>query len=145
MERYRHVQVGWLMIVVGVILIVCGGLFVTSSMRGADAPTLVCCGAGALMVLLFGSLTVVVHEGEVRIRFGIGLIRKRYSLSQFVKVQAVRNKWYYGWGIRWWPGCVIYNVSGLDAVELKRADDTVVRIGTDEPEKLREALAERMK
>ena len=34
-------------------------------------------------------------------------------------MELVRNKWWHGWGVRWVPGGSMYNVWGLDAVELR--------------------------
>ena len=93
-----------------------------------------------LVLLLFGSLTVEISGGHVRIRFGIGLIRKRWPLDGIESCRSVRNIWLYGWGIRKIPGAWLYNVSGLDAVELKLKSGKRVRIGTDEPQALSAAL-----
>ena len=94
----------------------------------------------ALVLLLFGSLTVEISGGHVSIRFGIGLIRKRWALDGIESCRPVRNTWLYGWGIRKIPGAWLYNVSGLDAVELKLKSGKAVRIGTDEPQALLAAL-----
>jgi len=94
---------------------------------------------------LFGSLTVIVGEGAVEIRFGPGLIRKRWALDDFASVAVVRNKWYYGLGIHLVPKGWLYNVSGLDAVELVRKNGRVLRIGTDEPAALEQALRAALK
>jgi hypothetical protein len=53
----------------------------------------------------------------------------------------VRNPWYYGWGVRLTPHGILYNVSGLNAVELLLDDGRRVRVGTDEPDALVRALA----
>lgn len=97
-------------------------------------------GVHVLVVLLFGSLTVEIAGGHVRIRFGIGLVRKRWPLDGIEACRPVRNTWLYGWGIRKIPGGWLYNVSGLDAVELKLKGGKTVRIGTDEPQALAAAL-----
>ncbi|MCY3739116.1 MAG: hypothetical protein OXG13_22160 [Gemmatimonadaceae bacterium] len=97
-------------------------------------------GVLVLVLLLFGSLTVEVSGGHVRIRFGIGLIHKRWPLDGIEACRPVRNTWLYGWGIRKIPGGWLYNVSGLDAVELKLKGGKTVRIGTDEPQALAAAL-----
>jgi len=52
----------------------------------------------------------------------------------------VRNRWWNGFGIRMRPGFRLYNVSGLDAVELRLKSHEVRRIGTDDPQGLAEAL-----
>lgn len=94
-----------------------------------------------LVALCFGWLRVEVGEGRVRLRYGIGLIRKEIPLRDVGEVQPVRNPWYYGWGIRLIPGGWLYNVSGLDAVELRREGGGRTRIGTDEPQALAAAIA----
>jgi hypothetical protein len=52
----------------------------------------------------------------------------------------VRNKWWYGWGIRLTPHGWLFNVGGLDAVELELASGRKFRIGTDEPQGLLNAI-----
>jgi hypothetical protein len=52
----------------------------------------------------------------------------------------VKNHWYYGWGIRFWPGMTIFNVSGFDAVEITMQNGRRYRIGTDEPAQLERVL-----
>jgi hypothetical protein len=94
----------------------------------------------ALVLLLFGSMTVFMDERQVGIRFGIGIIRKKFALQDIESFRKVRNPWYYGWGIHSFPGGVLYNVSGLAAVDLLLRSGKHVRIGTDEPEALEQAL-----
>jgi len=55
----------------------------------------------------------------------------------------VRNPWYYGWGVHFIPGGMLYNASGLSAVELRLTDGRVVRIGSAKPETLAAALPQR--
>lgn len=100
----------------------------------------------------FSTLTVAVDEQFLNLRFGWGIFRKKFSLTEIATVRKVKNKWYYGWGIRlWlWPKMWIYNVSGFDAVEIEMKNPASVkatsgkgkiyRIGTDEPDKLETAL-----
>lgn len=94
------------------------------------------------IVASFSSLNVVIDETHLRIKFGWGIFRKSFNLQEITSVQAVRNHWYYGWGIRvWlWPRTVIFNVSGFDAVEIIMTNNQRFRIGTDEPQKLETAL-----
>jgi len=143
METYRHTQTGWLMLACAAVILgfsvwVLGEVSEAERFPGG----VIAFSVVAVLVVLFGWLTVIVSEDKVDIRFGVGLIRKRYDLKDFVDVQVVRNRWYYGWGIRMVPKGILYNVSGLDAVELKRANAKAVRIGTDEPQELKRALRE---
>ena len=100
----------------------------------------------AVMVVLiavevvFKSLTVEVSEQELRWYFGPGFWSYRLPLDQVETVAVVRNHWWNGFGIRMRPGFRLYNVSGLDAVELRLKSNEIRRIGTDDPKGLAEAL-----
>ena len=94
----------------------------------------------ALTAVLFSSLTVTVDSRSVTIRFGPGPIRKRIELADIRDAQPVRNPWWYGWGIHMTPDGWVWNVSGLDAVELTLGGGRRFRIGTDEPQALAEAI-----
>lgn len=90
--------------------------------------------------IVFSSLRVEVDGRYLTCRFGAGLIRKRFALRDIGGVEPVRNPWYYGWGIRWTPRGWLFNVSGLDAVELSLTSGKHFRIGTDQPQELTAAL-----
>lgn len=138
METYRHTQFGWA--VVGPLAAV--GLVLAWLNRDLQArgPGLVPLVVLGVVVLLFATLTVTVDRKELRARFGPGLVRKTIPLSEVASYGAVTNPWIWGWGIRLFPGGTLYNVSGLQAVELRLKDGRVYRIGTDEPEALERAL-----
>ena len=95
------------------------------------------------LAIVFSSLTVEVEDGELRWYFGPGFWTYRLSLDAIKEVAVVRNNWWNGWGIRIAPGFRLYNVSGLDAVELKLGPDDIRRIGTDDPQGLAAALRSR--
>jgi hypothetical protein len=96
---------------------------------------------GALVVSLFVTLTVEVDGTALTCRFGPGLFRKRIALADIVRATPVTNPWIIGWGIRWYPGhCWVWNVSGLQAVELDLRSGRKFRVGTDEPAALAEAV-----
>ena len=99
--------------------------------------------AGALITLLtltLGQLTVEALPDHVRVAFGAGWPVRTIRLDEIVSVAAVRNSWWYGWGIRWIPGGGLWNVWGLDAVELRLTSGRRFRIGTDQPDSLLLAL-----
>ena len=139
MDKYNHTQIGYLILYTLIAVII---LFVNILIQtGFDTTFLI---AYALIILLlasFTTLTVKIDDTYLRIKFGYGIFRKKFKLSQITEVKTVKNHWYYGWGIRFWfwPRMVIYNVSGFDAVEIKMNGKTY-RIGTDEPNKLEQAL-----
>src|SRR5690606_1203315 len=138
-EIYHHTQRG-----TGVVAGICAAIALVGWARW-DHPRegAVLAGAlalGALTLLLFATLTVRVTEDAIAIAFGLGIVRKRFALADVQDARAVRNRWWYGWGIRRIPGGWLYNVAGLDAVELRLASGRTVRIGTDEPERLLAAI-----
>ena len=93
-----------------------------------------------ICLALFHSLTVEIDETNMTVRFGPGPIRKVFLLNEIRSARVVRNKWWYGWGIRLTPHGWLYNVSGLDAVELELKDEKKFRVGTDRPEELLAAI-----
>ena len=137
-KRYEHTQVGYLVILamtaamvwIGVVLAIAGINWIAIGVLVVIAVALV----------LFSSLTVVIWEDELEVRFGPGPIRKRFKLNEIESCQVVKNRWYYGWGIRLTPHGVLYNVSGFHAVEIKLGTGKRFRIGTDVPHELEEAL-----
>ena len=141
-EQYEHTQVGYLtlgMLGAGVLVIVV--LMATSGFHWIALAVLIIL---ALCSGLFATLTVGVDEDGVRIRFGPGVIRKRFPMKEIASCQVVRNPWYYGWGIRLIPHGLLYNVSGFLSVELRMKSGKRYRIGTDDPGQLAEAVRRAM-
>ncbi len=87
-------------------------------------------------ILFFNALTVEVSREELVVAFGFGVIRKIFRLEEILNVREVRNPWYYGWGIRLAPHGWLFNLSGLNAVELELKNNRKFRIGTDDPQNL---------
>ena len=145
MTSYKHTQIGYIMLVVTLVVLV---LFAWAQITARAEPPSVDSGTNfavsAIMVLIlfiltsFATLTVSIDEKYLRIKFGYGIFRKRFEVSEITSVKQVKNHWYYGWGIRlWlWPKMWIYNVSGFDAVELVMKNGKVYRIGTNVPGEL---------
>ena len=97
--------------------------------------------AGAVLgILAFGSMTVEVDHHRFTFRFGPGWIRRSFPLDEIKAWRAVRNPWWYGWGIHLTPHGWLYNVGGTGAVQLELRDGRRLRVGTDEPERLCEAI-----
>jgi len=136
--RYRHTQFGTV-IVVSLLLAAAlsagvGGL--TGLMPLAViGPALM-----AAFLALFYALAVEIDTTHLSFCFGVGLIRKRIPLAEIVEVRPVRNDWIHGWGIHRTPHGWLYNVSGWEAVEIGLASGQRLRLGTDEPRKLVQAI-----
>ncbi len=137
-ERYQHTQIGWVII----FFVLVAAAFMVPALAAANLGlgSAIFLTVLALVMLLFSTLTVTVRQDEICLRFGIGIIRKRIPLDSVRLYRQVRNHWYYGWGIRYIPGGMLWNVSGLHAVELLLKSGKRLRIGTDEPEALSRAI-----
>jgi hypothetical protein len=135
---YRHTQSGIVMIAA---CLLAGTLSAAMAWPSGQWPASI-----VLIILmiaaafLFSSLTVEIGEDELRWYFGPGFWTYRLPLTEIEDVAVVRNHWWNGFGIRMGAGRRLYNVSGLDAVELKVGPNDVRRIGTDDPQGLADAL-----
>lgn len=138
-ELYRHRQTGTVLAWSVSLAALAAGAAVYRA-TGQPLGALAVASVLVLTNLLFSSLTVAVDPREVTIRFGAGAIRKTFRVEDIAGARAVRNAWWYGWGIRLTPHGWLYNVGGLDAVELEMRNRRKVRIGTDEPDRLLAAL-----
>jgi hypothetical protein len=135
---YRRTQLGTLTIAA------VGGAVVLTAVLSAQTgwhPAAV-----AVLVLLlaalglFCCLTIEIDQRRLRCFFGPGLIRRTFPVNEVVSARRVRNRWYYGWGVRLTPSGWMFNVSGLDAVELALASGARFRIGTDRPDEVIRSL-----
>lgn len=150
MTKYKHTQIGYLMLMVTLAVLV---LFAWVQNTTRAEPPSVDSGPNfaisAIMALIlfmlasFTTLTVSIDDSLLRIKFGLGIFRKKFLLEDIVSVKPVKNHWYYGWGIRgWlWPRkMLIYNVSGFEAAEITLKNGKIYRIGTDAQDDLVAAI-----
>lgn len=90
-----------------------------------------------VLLLMLGRLTIELDETQIRWRFGVfGWPRWQIDLADIVDVRPVRTRFIDGWGIRRTREGWLYNASGFDAVRLQLRDGRVVRLGSDEPQRL---------
>lgn len=97
-----------------------------------------------VLLSLFSHLTVIGYTSCLEIRFGIGVIRKKFYFKDIRNCSVEKTPWYYGWGIRKTPDGWLYNVSGSWSVQLNMKNGKMYRIGTDEPKKLAEYVKTRI-
>ncbi len=139
---YQHTQKSplWLFVAGPLAVVVA----VAASVAEADPTVTLVSALGAASVIAvvahFSTLTVTVEAAWARAALGRGWPSRTVDLSLVTGVRAVRNRWFYGFGIRWIPRGSLWNVWGLDAVELDLETGRVVRFGTDDPEGLLDAL-----
>ena len=138
--RYRRTQIAWPTIVP---LLAVAAIILTTFLRAKFVVGLwLFAGVWTVVFLLFSTLTVSVDGDSLLATFGVGLIRKRVRFSGVVSFSRVRNPWYYGWGIHFFRGGTLYNVSGLSAIEFRMSSGRYVRIGTADPAVLASAIAQ---
>lgn len=152
---YKHRQKGylWLCVVIPFFVIIGSFVptFIVAAERSHSALGDVFMQGGLWVVLIMlpvlvwaglflSSLTVWIDDRAVRIRFGFGMWKKTFVLDQIQSAAAVRNHWIDGWGIHYFGNGWLYNIAGMDAVELTFKDGKKARIGTDEPDKLAAAI-----
>jgi len=144
MTSYKHTQIGYLMLgILCVVLVFFIWIYgVMTAETSIPTFTIVVMALVLFMLASFGTLTVSVDKQYVTIKFGYGIFRKRFVVSEIASAERVKNHWYYGWGIRlWlWPKMWIYNVSGFDAIEIIMRNGRIYRIGTDVPGELETAI-----
>lgn len=133
---YRHTQIGYLTLValLGSVGIVLG--------MGSIARTaaLVIGGLLAVIGFIFSTLTIEIRDGTLRSWFGPGVWRKEWPVREITDASVGRSNFIEGWGIRFTPRGMLYNVSGFAVIEVTLLSGTRFRLGTDEPERLVAAI-----
>jgi len=147
---YSHKQKGFLIIFLLVPTIIFIGIYIYDITSLVGKPVWVM----PLLIFIFGAMTfalisfyameIVVKNNTIFMKLGIGVIKKEFKISSIESIKIVKNKMWYGWGIRWIPGGTLYNVSGLDAVELIIKDGRKIRLGTDDPQELYNVIVREM-
>jgi hypothetical protein len=136
MNAYKHTQRGELvviaMLVMSVAFIIIGAT--------ASWPVLVAVPVPLLCGWLFHSLTIEIADGELRWRFGPGLIHKCVRLDEISSAQRVRTNVLEGWGIHLSRFGWLYNISGFDAVAITLKSGKRFALGTDEADGLLTAI-----
>ncbi len=139
---YSHTQ-STLNVIVGFVVLV---LVFLVAMLGDETTTAGAFGLGAFLVVVglllanFSRLSVSIEGDTIHLRFGRGWPHKEIALADVATADIVRNKWWFGFGIRYTPHGWLYNVWGLDAVQLDFTSGKSFRIGTDEPDELMAAI-----
>jgi hypothetical protein len=136
MLNYHHIQRGyWIQTLLAVPLV---AMFITRR----ELPTVFWI-ALVLVFLVGGSfhmLTVTVTHHFIQVQFSLMFVRKRIWFHQVAGVDIVKVPWYWGIGIRWTPQGVLFNVAPGNAVAVRLRSGRSFLIGSDEPEKLAQAI-----
>ena len=134
----HHQRALWLWILVGLLLGGCALHWMAS--HNLFVLLFIPCLA-ALLGILFSGLRTQVNSSHLKLSFGLGVIQKTIPRSKIFQAEAVRNSWWYGWGIRFTPHGWMWNISGLSAIQITYLNGKTFRIGTDDPDGLLIALS----
>ncbi len=154
-SSYKHTQKGylWLCVIIPFFVIVSSFVptymigikrsnpnFVEAFTQGGLWVVLITLPVLVWVALFLSSLTVWIDGQTVRIRFGFGMWRKQFRLDTVQSAVPVRNTFLMGWGIHYFGNGWLYNIAGMEAVELTFKNGKKARIGTDEPDNLAAAI-----
>ncbi|MES2675144.1 MAG: helix-turn-helix transcriptional regulator [Pseudomonadota bacterium] len=93
-----------------------------------------------IVAVAFSSMTIEVNESEINWYFGPGVFKNSLALEEVGRCQKVRNPVWMGFGIHCYGTGRIYNVSGLLGVEVELKGGSFIRLGTDQPNYLVQAI-----
>ena len=94
----------------------------------------------AVSGFVFSSLTVVIRDGQLSWWFGPGAIKKTVPLATIVAAEPTTTSAINGLGIHATGRGWLYNVAGRAAVLVRQVGGRQFLIGSDEPERLAEAI-----
>jgi transcriptional regulator with XRE-family HTH domain len=139
-QAYQHKQWGFVTFtgipLIAVVVIVIDQLLLPIPAAGIG----VLFGLLTLVTVAFSSMTIEVNESEINWSFGPGLFRKSLPLEEVGSCKKVNNPIWMGFGIHAYGTGWIYNVSGLLGVEIELKGGAFIRLGTDEPNYLIQAI-----
>lgn len=151
--KYQHTQVGKIMIAAVIMSMIIALIAILNQDFSKYAPDwldtsswnmwgIVILIVAELFAINMTVLTLRINEGELTWQFGIGIPKGALNINDIVSVELVRNKWWYGFGIRRTSsGARLYNVEGLDAIEIINNEGAKIRFGTNDPKKLLRVLS----
>jgi transcriptional regulator with XRE-family HTH domain len=139
-QTYKHRQWGFVAItsltILAVIILIINDLADTIPAAGLG----VLFGVLTITCFIFSSMTIEVNESEINWYFGPGAFRKTLALEEVGSCIKVKNPIWMGFGIHAFGTGWIYNISGLWGVEIELKGGSLVRLGTDEPNYLCQAI-----
>jgi hypothetical protein len=139
--HYKHTQPATVIVVpLALALLAC--LIPPRYVPGTRSLMVLIATALLLLLWMFSSLTITVNDRVLGWYFGPGWIRKDVPLDEIRDAEAVETRLLDGWGIRRTRRGWLYNASGFKAVAIKLHNGERFVLGTDEPERLLDALSE---
>lgn len=136
MTTFRRKQIGRASLGFAIFAII----WTTIILSHSPLPALFIILGSGVMGFVFSSMTVEVDDFELRFWFAPRFLGRHISRADIVSATPVRQGWWRGWGVRCIRGGWLYNVSGLEAVEIHLRNGRRVLLGTDRPHELAHAL-----
>jgi hypothetical protein len=132
---YEHSQQGrWIQALLGgAIIVVVGAAALLDGPAWVRGVLILAAAIYYWLLITFGRLEVRIEAQVIAVSFGRGWPHRVIPLATVTAVAARRGRWWYGWGIRRIPSGWLWNVWGLDFVEIRHAGDKIFNVGTDEP------------
>ncbi len=97
-----------------------------------------------LLAVIFSSMTIRVTPDGVEWWLGLPILKRRVRMSEIASVSAGKVGWLTGLGIRTDGRNVTWIVSGRSVVILTLVDGRKTRLGSNEPERVVEAIRQSM-
>ena len=97
---YKHTQIGKLIIIVLLLIILDFGFIFKYAGAELNSTIIFLMSLVLFIIFSFTTLNVMINKNYLKIKFGYGIFRKKFSLQEITSAKAVKNHWYYGWGIR---------------------------------------------
>ena len=97
------------------------------------------------LLAVFGTFTIELDAQTLAWRFGLlGRPRWQLALADIASVELTRTTWFEGWGIRVTGEGMLYNAHGFGAVRLRLRNGRRLRLGSNEPERLKAFIEARL-
>lgn len=143
-DSYRHTQIGYLSMIIffSILSIIFSATYSnihTLSENALIGISLICFFL-FLVGVLFSSLSITVGKDSLTWCFTFKFWNKKIKIEDIANCHVVENSILDGIGIRLMKHGWLYNVSGVMAVEVVLKSGDKIRLGTDEPEYLAQAI-----
>jgi len=94
-KHYQHTQIGYLIIVLfGAVIIFISAFMLFNGFYSSLFTVLI---IFILCLCLFCTLTIVIDKDFLVVKFGLGIIKKKFLIKDIISCLTVKNQWYYGW------------------------------------------------
>ncbi len=120
---YKEVQFFWLLIIPFITLLIFTIIAYVYKLGTKPIPlsvTIISIVIFMAIIFLTYKMTITINNDSICISFGIGIIKKEIDISKIdhKRIKKTRIPWYYGMGIRFGNGIVVYNTRSGSGIEL---------------------------